>query len=581
MALDGMYLSFMVSRANELLVGSRVDKIHQPSKNELVLIMRTRSGVQKLYFSANANSPGFAVVEKTPENPQTPPMLCMLFRKKLTGAVLTEVCQNGLDRTAFFKFDAVNEIGDRVKLTLAVEIMAQHSNVILFDGENRITDALRRVDAEKSSYRLVLPGAPYKLPPAQDKIDLRFAQAEEVCGVILSLQNMRLSSAILKTLQGVSPLLSRELSYRVCGDDKGMGELTAEEKMKLLCEVSALKTLLLSGNAHPVTVFDSSGKPTEFSFMPITQYGTLFDCVEKDNVFAQFESFYDERDRVLRARSKGAELFKVLDTCIERTSRKLNNRREELKRCADREKLRLNAELITAAQYKLVKGKSVYEVENYYDDGKTVQIDVDPALTPSQNAQKLYKEYRKACTAENMLVKLIDEGESDLAYLESVRDAAERSTLEREFAEIKEELVAQGFLKPKKNTKKQMKKTALPPLEFKTTDGFTVLVGRNNIQNDKLTFKTGRAGDIWLHAQKTPGSHVLLVGNGTEISDSAIVEAAEIAAFYSSARESTVVTVDYTDVKNIKKPNGAKPGFVVYYTYYSVNVKAKDGVAHA
>ena len=575
MALDGMYLNFLVSEVNTLLAGSKVDKIHQPSKNELVFIMRTKGGMHKLYFSADANSPRFAVVEKTPENPQNPPMLCMLFRKRLVGATLLSVEQYGLDRIAFFNFDATNEIGDRVKLTLAVEIMAQHSNVILFDGENRIVDALRRVDSEKSSYRLVLPGAQYKLPPAQEKVDLRNAEPSEVCEAVLKLENSRISSAILKTLQGVSPLLSRELSFRICGDDKGVGELNSDEKMNMLCELSALKTMLTSGKTQPTMVLDESEKPMEFSFMPITQYGSSYRSITKENVFSLLEGFYSERDRLLRTRSKGAELFKLLENSIERISRKLNNQQEDLNRCADREAIRINAELVTAAQYRLEKGASVYEVENYYDNNNIVKVSVDPALSPSQNAQKLYKEYRKACTAENMLIKLIEEGKQDLEYLESVRDLLERSTLEREFGEIKDELISQGFIKPKKSNKKQMKKQALPPLEFKTTQGLTVLVGRNNIQNDKLTFKTGRKGDIWLHAQKCPGSHVLLVADGEEVPDDAIVEAAEIAAYYSSAKDSTVVTVDYTDVKNIKKPNGAKPGFVVYYTYYSVNVKPK------
>lgn len=576
MALDGMFLSFLVKDVNELLAGAKVDKIHQPGKNELIFIMRTRGGMHKLYFTADANSPRFAVVDKTPENPQTPPMLCMLFRKHLIGATLVSVEQFGLDRIAFFNFDATNEIGDRVKLTLAVEIMAQHSNVILFDENNRIIDALRRVDAEKSSYRLVLPGAQYKFPPAQEKADLRSTPPEEACKAVLSCENSKLSSAILKSVQGVSPLLSREIGFRVCGDDKGITELTTDEKMNLLCELSSLKNTLVNGVAEPTIVLDESEKPLEFSFMPITQYGESLKVIKKANVFLLLEGFYSERDRVLRTRSKGAELFKMLDNAIERTARKLNNQREDLRRCEDRDAIRINAELITAAQYRLQKGLSIYEVENYYDDNNIVKITVDPALTPSQNAQKLYKDYHKACTAENMLIKLIEEGEQDLAYLESVRDMLGRSTLEREFGEIKDELISQGFIKPKKSGKKQMKKQALPPLEFKTSQGLTVLVGRNNIQNDKLTFKTGRRGDIWLHSQKCPGSHVLLVADGKEVPDDAIVEAAEIAAYYSSAKDGTVVTVDYTDVKNIKKPNGAKPGFVVYYTYYSVNVKPKN-----
>ena len=313
----------------------------------------------------------------------------------------------------------------------------------------------------------------------------------------------------------------------------------------------------------------------EFSFLPVTQYGNALKVIKKNDVFSLLEGFYSERDRFLRTRSKASELFKSLDNLIERTARKLNNQQEDLKKCADRDEIKIKAELITASQYMLVKGSSVYEVFNYYTN-ENVKIDADPALTPSQNAQKLYKEYHKACKAEDMLIKLIEEGEQDLEYLKSVRDMLSRATLEREFSEIKDELISQGFLKPKKTGKKQMKKQALQPLEFKTSQGLTVLVGRNNIQNDKLTFKTGRKGDMWLHAQKCPGSHVLLLADGGEIPDDAIVEAAEIAAYYSSARDGTVVTVDYTDVKNIKKPNGAKPGFVVYYTYYSVNVKPKE-----
>ena len=576
MALDGMYLSFLVREVNDLLAGAKVDKIHQPSKNELVFIMRTRGGMHKLYFTADANSPRFAVVDKTPENPQVPPMLCMLLRKRLTSATLIGVEQYGLDRVAFFNFDATNEIGDRVKLTLAVEIMAQHSNVILIDGDNRVVDALKRVDAEKSSYRLVLPGAQYKLPPAQEKMDVRESSPEEICSAVLSQDNCKLSSAVIKTIQGASPLLSREIAYRVCGDDKGVSELTSEEKLSLLCEISGLRSMVVNGTAEPCMVLDESEKPLEFSFMPITQYGDSFKVIKKDDVFSLLDGFYSERDRVLRTRSKGAELFKMLDNAIERISRKLNNQHEDLRKCADREAIKINAELITANQYRLSKGASVYEVENYYDDNNIVRISVDPALTPSQNAQRLYKEYHKACTAEDMLIKLIDEGEQDLEYLNTVRDMLSRSTLEREFSEIKDELISEDFIKPKKSGKKQMKKQALPPLEFKTSQGLTVLVGRNNIQNDKLTFKTGRRGDMWLHSQKCPGSHVLLLSEGGEIPDDAIVEAAEIAAYYSSAKDGTVVTVDYTDVKNIKKPNGAKPGFVVYYTYYSVNVKPKE-----
>lgn len=570
-----MYLSFLVSQLSETLVGARVDKIHQPTRSELVFVMRTRGGVHRLFLSADANAPRVCLVRSAPENPQNPPMLCMLLRKKLTGAALTAVEQSGLDRVVFFRFDATDEIGDRVRLTLVSEIMAQHSNLILLDENDRVVDAVKRVDAEKSSYRLVLPGAPYKLPPAQQKLDLREQEPAAVCEAVTA-QNGRLSSAVLKTVQGVSPLLAREIAFRADPDDGAACDLSADGKLRLLAALADLRGRLTGNAPEPTLVLNEEGKPFEFSFLPVRQYGPAYRTEPRADVSALLEDFYAERDRLQRTKSRASELFTSLDNLIERTSRKLNNRREDLARCEDRETLRKNAELITAAQYRLQKGADVYEVEDYYNANAPVRVKVDPALTPSQNAQKLYKEYRKACTAEKKLRDLIAEGEDDLAYLIGVRDLLQRASLEKEFAEIKAELVAQGFLKPKRaGGKKQVSAAALPPLSFTTSQGFTVLVGRNNTQNDKLTFKTGKKGDVWLHAQKAPGSHVLLVADGKDVPDDAIVEAAEIAAYYSSVSAATLATVDYTDVKNIKKPNGAKPGFVVYYTYYSVNVRPK------
>ncbi len=575
MALDGIFLNFLTKEAAEALVGAKVDKIHQPSKNELVFVMRTRTGSFKLLFSADASSPRFHITQRAPENPQNPPMLCMLLRKRLVGATLLSIEQQGLDRVVFFRFDATNEIGDKEPLTVVCEIMAQHSNVILLDKDNRVLDALKRVNSEKSSYRLVLPGALYKLPPEQKKADIRYADIEELSSEILGFGQLKLSSAVLKAVSGVSPVLAREIAYRVCFGDKGVTELTSLERENLKGALSLLKNTVINNEPSFFIVKDDSKKPVEFSFLRLTQYSGAAEFCDFKTASELLEAYYFERDSIQRTRSRASELFKQLETLIERTSRKLNNQREDLKHCESRDELKIKAELITASQYALKKGDSAYEVFDYYNN-ENVKISVDPALTPSQNAQRLYKEYRKLCTAEDMLLKLIKENEESLLYLESVRDLLGRSTLEREFSEIKQELTSQGFLKNNKSGKKQMKKAALPPLEFKTSEGYRVLVGRNNIQNDKLTFKTGKKGDIWLHAQKAPGSHALLVSENGTVSDDAIVEAAEIAAFYSSVKSSTIVTVDYTDVKNIKKPNGSKPGFVVYYTYYSVNVTPKN-----
>lgn len=575
MALDGIFLNFLTKETAEALVGAKVDKIHQPSKNELVFVMRTRTGTFKLLLSADANAPRFHITKNAPENPQSPPMLCMLLRKRLSGATLLSIEQQALDRVVFFKFDATNEIGDKETLTLVSEIMAQHSNVILLDKDRRVLDALKRVNSEKSSYRLVLPGALYKLPPEQEKADIRYADIEALSKKLLENTSSKLSSAVLKAISGVSPVLSREIAYRVAFSDKAVGELDALEKENLKGALALLKNIVLNNEPSFCIVKDDSGRPVEFSFLRLTQYSGAVSFDRYSSAGELLDAYYFERDSIQRTRSRATELFKQLETVIERTSRKLNNQREDLKHCESREELKIKAELITASQYALKKGDAVYEVFDYYNN-ENIKINVDPALSPSQNAQKLYKEYRKLCTAENMLTSLIKENEENVLYLESVRDLLIRARLEREFSEIKSELVSQGFLKNKQTGKKQIKKAALPPLEFKTSEGYTVLVGRNNIQNDRLTFKTGKKGDIWLHAQKAPGSHTLLVSDNGTVSDEAIVEAAEIAAFYSSVSNSTLVTVDYTDVKNIKKPNGAKPGFVVYYTYYSVNVKPKN-----
>lgn len=577
MALDGMFLHLLTLEVGQKVLGAKVDKIHQPTKNELVFILRTRSGMFKLLLSADGNAPRFCLTENAPENPPDPPMLCMLLRKRLIGATLTAIEQQGLDRVAFFRFDAVNEIGDKVRLSLAVEIMAQYSNIILLEESGRIVDAVRRVNSEKSSFRLVLPGAQYQLPPPQNKLNLLLCDGENAAGAICTMQNASLSSAILKTLFGVSPLLSREIAYRVCYDDKAVSALSAEEKGRLKTVLDDLRERLQSGNAEPSLALDAASMPTEFSFVPIREYGDTLKNVPQESLSALLDAFYGERDRISRSRSRAFELFKQLDNATQRVARKLDLQRAELLKCGDRDELRLRAELITACSFKLQKGKSVYEVDNYYD-GTVLSVKADPALSPGENAQKLYKEYRKACTAETMLKKLIVEGEEDLRFLESEKDLLERASLEKEFSAIKNELIAEGFLKRKsKPGKKEPKASSLPVLRFETSQGFQVLVGRSNVQNDLLTFKTAKKGDIWLHAQKTPGSHTILQKDGREIPDEAIVEAASIAAYYSSARSAGTVTVDYSDVKNIKKPNGAKPGFVVYYTYYSVNVPPKDG----
>ena len=569
MALDGILLSLAKKEILDGAQFSRVEKIHQPSREELVIHLRGKGGSKKLLLSVRANSPRIHFTQHAPENPATPPMFCMLMRKRLVNAALIDVRQSELDRVLYIDFDATNEIGDRVKLTLSIEIMAKHSNIILFDEEGKIVDALKRVDLSQSTVRQILPGFRYTSPPPQNKLNILEHTTDNILGQIKSFENKTLSSAILSSLQGVSPLTSRELAGEFA--EHYTDEVSDIGFEKLKNNIDNLRQIVETGNATPFMLKDETGKPFDFSFMPIRQYGTKYTTEKKESFSSLLDEFYFECDRLDRTRQKAQDLVKFLGSAIARISKKISLQQAELRQCADREQLRISAELINANLYRLEKGAAFYDLENYYDENKPIRIKADPSKSPAANAQKYFKDYRKAKTAEAMLTELIEQGQNDLQYLETVADALDRASTQAEIEEIRNELVVSGFMRfKKKNNQKQPK--LLPPMEYITSDGFRVLVGRNNMQNDKLSLKTASKSDMWLHTQKFPGSHVIIVSDNKEISDDAIVEAAEIAAYHSKARDAKLVPVDYTYVKHLKKPQGAPPGKVIYHVYYSVNV---------
>lgn len=576
MALDGIFLRQIKNEIEKEAVSMRVEKVHQPSKEELVLILRGRNGQKKLLLSSRANSPRIHFTSHAPENPKTPPMLCMLLRKHLTSAMITGFRQVDSDRILFIDFDSTNEIGDKVSLSLVIEIMAQHSNIILINSDNNIIDALKRVDLSTSSVRQILPGLTYALPPKQFKLDLFSENADKISDKILSFKNKNLSSAVLSTIEGISPIISREIAFRVSDTDEFCAELDEEKFSKLKTVIEEIQETINKGETAPYIVEDENGRPTDFAFMEIKQYGSVRKSVKEENFSALLDRFYYERDRLERTKQRSDDLYKKLNSLIQRISKKINLQTAELAQCADREALRINAELISANLYRLEKGVPYYEIENYYDENKIIRIKADPALSPNANSQKYFKEYRKAKTAEKMLTELIEKNREELQYIESVLDELNRADGEDEINEIRRELAENGYMKSKqKDTKNKAQKT-LPPKKFISDDGFTILVGRNNIQNDKLSLKTARGNDMWLHTQKIHGSHVVIVSDGKEISDLAIEQAAIIAAYNSKARLSSQVPVDYTLAKNLKKPNGAKPGFVIYHVYNTLFVKPDE-----
>lgn len=574
MAIDGLFLHFLKNEISSFAIGARIDKIYLPSKFELVLSLRTRIETKKLFISVGGNAPRLNFTSYSPENPAKPPMICMLFRKQLTGAIVTGIRQAGTDRILFLDLDAFDEIGDRVKRTLVIEIMAQYSNCILLDENGIVIDALKRVDASKSSFREILPKTLYKLPPAQDKLNLLQTDAKTVTDKILSFTDKKLSSAILSVISGMSPFVSKEIAYRVTLSDPTVSELSALSEERLEKEIGDLCALVCSEKASPCYLTDKNGQYFDFSYLPLTLYSNSANMHKADDLSSILDTFYYEREKFQRAKSKAEDLFKNVASLTERTSRKINMQREDLKATEDMETKRLYAELINSYLYSLQKGDSEYEVENYYDEGKKIKIPADPLLTPSQNSQRYYKEYRKAQTARKVLNEQIEKGLADLDYLLTVEDELKRSETEKELNEIRAELSAAGFLKSKTGTKNK-KNAPMSPLRFEAPDGFTVLVGRNNIQNDELSFKKATKNDYWFHVQKAPGSHVVLLTENREPTEAAMEFAANTAAYYSSVRERGAAEVDYTRIRNLKKPPAARPGYVIYHIYNTVYAKAE------
>ena len=541
MALDGIYLHHLKNEIEAFAVGSRIEKIYQPSKEELVFALRSREGAKKLLLSCRADSARIHFTEYPPENPSKPPMLCMLLRKHLTGSKIASVTQNGLERIVKIKVDAINELGDPVTLTVVVEIMGRYSNVILLNENGRIIDALKRIDESKSQVRCVLPGEAYVEPPAQDKLNL-FNDDIELIKERIYKSNKTLSNAFQNAVMGVSPIVCREYENGI-----------TIEKIKEYAQ-----------NPVPVAVINET--PMDFAFMPITQYGSLVELKEFETFSALLDFFYYEKVRADRIRQRSGDLFKKLQNLQERAVRKAVNREKELLDCKDKDKYRVFGDLLSTNQYNLQKGASHYDLENYYDNCNMIRVPVDVSLSPSQNAQKYYKEYRKKQVAETKLNDFIEDAKKEAEYLETVIDSLSRAETDSEITEIRNELAEMGYLK-RRNDKKAKNTKALKPMEFETEEGFKIFVGRNNLMNDRLTLKSSKNYDLWFHTKDTAGSHVVVQNDGREFTDKVIREAAMLAAKNSKAGSSSNVPVDYTIIKNVKKPSGAKPGMVIYVDY--------------
>lgn len=578
MALDGAMLYLIKKELEEGVLGAKVDKVFQPSREMLILAMRGKNMNRKLLISASANSARIHFTEYPVENPAQPPMLCMLLRKRLCGARLSTIEQPGLERVLLLKFDAHNELGDEITLTLAVEIMGRHSNIILIDERGLVIDSVKRIDSDLSSMRLILPGIKYELPPAQNKLNIAECSPEEAAEKILTCKGLRLDKALMSVIQGISPVVAREIAYRTTGfTDFSIDDMTDSQRDKLRYNLSSVKAAL-SGKGEP-NLISVNEKPTDFTFVYPRQYGASAVSSAYPDYSSMLDNYYYRRDLGDRMKSKAQDILKLLANSSARISKKLDIQTAELKKCADREQLRQNGDLINANLHLLQKGDMLAEVVDYYsEDCRTMKIKLDPLLTPAQNAQKYYREYRKLQAAEQHLTGLIEQGKSELAYIDSVLDLLSRAESERELAEIRQELTDEGIIKRKKTSPgKQPPK--LPPLRFRSDDGFLILVGRNNRQNDSLTLRESRNYDVWLHTLNVPGSHTVIVCEGQQPPDRTIEQAAQLAAYHSGARQSGLVAVDFTNIKYVSKPRGAKPGMVIYTHQSTLYVHPDEALA--
>ena len=565
MPFDAMFLSAVCDELRQELIGARVEKIQQPARDMVVLQLR---GKARLLLSASGSRPRFHVTQASYENPAQPPMFCMLLRKHLAGGRIAAIEQPPAERSVELTLDCTDEMGTPCQKRLILELMGRNSNLILTDGENRILDCMRRVDFEMSEQRQVLPGLFYHRPPRQEgKLtpqELTKPALERLLEQTAA--PVHLDRWIVDHVAGISPLIARELAFGFCGEtDADVLTLDRARLAEALTQPSLLQarqpTLLLCG-----------GRPKDFTYCPIRQYGAYMTARTMPSFSALLDAFYTETEQRERMLQKSQSLRRTVTNLLERTRRKLAAQRKEREASLDRETLRRRGDIVTANLHAMTRGMTVLRAEDFYqEDMPEIEIPLRPELSPQQNAARFYKEYNKAKHAEKILAEQIARGEIEEEYLGAVLDELNRAESERDLAEIRAELEAGGYVRSA-DRRRQQKQPASRPMRFRSSDGFEILVGRNNRQNDQLSLKTARRDDLWLHIQKFHGTHVIVCCAGAPVPDGTITEAAMLAAWYSQAREGQNVPVDVTQVRNLRKPNGAKPGMVVYDRYRTVIV---------
>ena len=572
MPLDAICLRAVLHELRPQLIGARIDKVQQPARDQIVLLLR---GNLRLLLNAGANQPRIQLTNILRDNPAQPPMFCMLLRKHLVGARVLSIEQPDLERMVILTLQCTDEFGEISRKQLVLECMGRRSNLILLDAQGRIVECLRRVDADLSATRQLLPGLFYHLPTPLDKLSL-LSQEED--SIALAQRGGDAEQAVDKWVldhyTGISPLIAREFAFRAGHEtDVRFGALSDAQREALVQEFSGTVNAVKEDRYTPVILY-RDGKPVDFTYRSIAQYGAETQVETRENFSQMLDEFYDARERQELSARRGRELTHAATVARDRMARKAENLKRDYAATQKREEFRLRGDLITANLYRMKGGERVLHAENYYEDGcPTIDIPLDLLLSPQQNAAKNYKQYNKLKTAEFHLREQIEKAENERAYLESVLQELSQAETEQEFNEIRRELQETNYLK-KSSGKKELKR-AFAPRTFKTSSGLEVLVGRSNVQNDQLTKKADKR-DYWFHTQHIHGSHVILRCAGLTPSDNDLREAAMLAAYFSQAKESSGVPVDYCPVKFVKKPNGARPGMVTYDNYRTLYVTPEE-----
>lgn len=573
MAFDGITIAAVVKELRDTLIGGRIYKIAQPENDELLLTIKTAEGGQRrLLISAGASLPLIYLTEKNKPSPMTAPGFCMLLRKHLQNGRITDITQPGLERIIHLHIEHLNEMGDLCHKRLIVEIMGKHSNLIFVNEEDSIIDSIKHISGMVSSVREVLPGRIYFIPHTQEKQNPLSLDVESFRFTMYG-KNMPAYKALYSSYTGISPMIAHEICYRAGMD----GDFSTsyfeeapdgEEKLKLLYKsFSDMMEQIKNGIFSPAIVYEN-GVPVEYAPLPLSMYEA--DSTKNyASISELLEQFYAEKNTITRIRQKSSDLRRIVQTALERNVKKYDLQLRQMKDTEKKDKYRIYGELLNTYGYDIAPGAKSLEALNYYTN-EMITIPLDPLLTASENAKKYFDKYSKLKRTYEALSQLTTQVKEEIDHLESIQAALDIALLEEDLAQIKEELIVSGYIHRKGGSKKI--KFTSKPFHYISSDGFHIYVGKNNYQNDELTFKFATGNDWWFHAKGIPGSHVVVKSEGASLPDSTFEDAARLAAYYSKARSQDKVEIDYTEKKNVKKPSGGKPGFVVYYTNYSMMI---------